>query len=254
MDVSRASLKLKGRTCVVTGAGSGIGRALALKAAAEGMKLALCDVNTLGLAETVRLAFDAGAAITWNVVDVRDAAALEAFAATANGDVALVFANAGVLRTGRVADQSGADLKLMLEINVLGAVNTIQAFLPGMRRQSAPTRIVVTGSEASFAPFPNLGGYCATKHALLALTEALSMELAAEGSSVGVSLLTPGSVDTAIFGDQGAPNPARAITPDQVAEIAFAGVAEGRGIIATHADLAERLDARLVAVKAALGA
>jgi NAD(P)-dependent dehydrogenase (short-subunit alcohol dehydrogenase family) len=248
-----ASLSLRGRTCVVTGAGSGIGRALALKAAAEGMNLALCDVSSEGLAETVRLAFEGGAKITWNIVDVRDAAALEAFAETANGNVALVFANAGLLRVGSVAEQSAADLKLMLEVNVLGAVNTLQAFLPRMKAHGAPARMVVTGSEASFAPFPNLGGYCATKHALLALTEALSMELAAEGSNVGVSLLTPGSVDTPIFGDQGAPNLARALTPAQVAEIAFAGVAAGRGIIATHADLPDRLDARLAAVKAALG-
>ena len=249
-----ASLKLKGRTCVVTGAGSGIGRALALRAASEGMALALCDVNAEGLAETVRLAFEKGAKIAWSVVDVRDADALEAFAATANGDVALVFANAGVLRVGPVADQPAAELKLMLEINVLGAIQTLQAFLPRLKAQAAPSRLVVTGSEASFAPFANLGGYCATKHALLALTEALAMELAAEGSPIGVTLLTPGSVDTAIFGDQGAPNSARAITPAQVADIAFAGIAQGRAIIATHADLPDRLDARLAAVKAALGA
>ena len=186
-------------------------------------------------------------------MDVRDAGALEAFAATVQGDVALVFANAGVLRTGAVASQPAADLKLMLEINVLGAIQTLQAFLPRLKAQADPSRLVVTGSEASFAPFANLGGYCATKHALLALTEALSMELAAEGSNVAVSLLTPGSVDTAIFGDQGAPNMARAITPERVAEIAFEGIAAERGIIATHADLRDRLEAQLAAIRARLG-
>lgn len=241
-------LELKGRTAVVTGAGGGIGRALALKAAAEGMALAICDVDADGLAETAARA--QGAAVTSAVLDVRDAAALKRFAGEVQGSVALLFANAGLLRSGSVLSQPIADLQLMLDVNVMGAVNTLQAFAPAMATQTEPSRVVITGSQASFAVFADLGGYSATKHALLALAESLAQELA--GSAVGVSLLAPGAVSTAIYGERSSPNAASSMSAEEAAEIAFAGARRGDFLISTHADLGPRIEARHAALQAML--
>lgn len=247
-----AHLELKGRTAVVTGGGGGIGRALALKAATEGMALAICDVDADGLAQTASMARAQGAAVATAVLDVRDAAALQRFAAATQGAIALVFANAGLLLAGALASQPAADLQLMFEVNVMGVLNTVQAFLPGLRAHDAPSRLVITGSQASFAPFADLGGYCASKHALLALADALRLELAADGGSVEISLLAPGSVATAIYGEIRSPNAAHGISAERAAEIAFDGIAEGRFLISTHADLEDLLTARFERLREAL--
>ena len=233
-------LDLKGRTAVVTGAGDGIGRALALKAAAEGMALALCDVDADRLAQTAAMA--QGAAVASAVLDVRDAPALQRFAAATPGSIALMFANAGLLRPGPVLSQPAAEIQLMLEVNVMGVVNALQAFLPRMTAQTQPSRAVITGSQASFVLFANNGAYCATKHALLALAESLAQELAA--TPVGVSLLAPGAVATAIHGEATSPNAAAAMPAEAAAAIAFAGARRGDFLISTHADLATRLAVR----------
>ena len=243
-------LELKGRTAVVTGAGGGIGRALALKAAAEGMALAICDVDAGGLAQTAALARTQGATVTSAVLDVRDAPALQRFAAEAEGPIALLFANAGLLRRGPLMSQPAADIQLMLDVNVMGAVNTLQAFLPTMTEQAGPSRVVITGSQASFVLFTDLGGYCATKHALLALAESLAQELA--GSSVGVSLLAPGAVATAIHGEATSPNAASGMSAEEAADIAFTGARRGDFLISTHPDLGPRLEARQTAQQAML--
>lgn len=235
-------LDLRGRTAVITGAGDGIGRALALKAAAEGMALALCDVDADRLAQTAAMAEAQGAAVTSAVLDVRDAPGLQRFAAATPGSIALMFANAGLLRPGPVLSQPVAEIQLMLEVNVMGVVNTLQAFLPRMTAQSEPSRAVITGSQASFVLFANNGGYCASKHALLALAESLAQELAA--TPVGVSLLAPGAVATAIHGEAASPNAASAMSAEAAAGIAFAGALRGDFLISTHADLAARLAAR----------
>jgi NAD(P)-dependent dehydrogenase (short-subunit alcohol dehydrogenase family) len=248
-DMTRADLA--GRTAVVTGAGGGIGRALALRAADEGMALALCDLAAEGLAETRALAEAHGAGVVSAVLDVRDAGALADFAGEAPGPVALVFANAGLLRTGALASQPAAELQLMFEVNVMGVMNTVQAFLPRLKAQVGPSRLVITGSQASFAPFANLGGYCATKHALLAMAEALQLELEADGA-VRVSFLAPGSVATAIYGKASSPNAAHSIGADHAAKIAFDGIAADRFLISTHGDLADKLAARFEALRGAL--
>ena len=243
-------LELRGRAAVITGAGGGIGRALALKAATEGMALAICDMAAGGLAQTAAMAQALGAPVSWAVLDVRDATALQRFAGEVQGSIALLFANAGLLRSGPVLSQPAADIQLMLDVNIMGAVHTVQAFTQRMAVQMEPSRLVITGSQASFAPFADLGGYCATKHALLALAESLERELA--GSPVGVSLLAPGAVATAIHGDRTSPNAASSMSAEEAAEIAFAGARRGDFLISTHADLGPRIEARNAALQAML--
>ncbi len=251
--LTQAGLKLAGRAGVVTGAGGGIGRALAVRAARAGLRPAICDVSAAGLAETERLVAEFGVPAVSAVVDVRRSDHLAAFAERVDGAIALVFANAGVLRPGAVADQPIEDLRLMLEVNVIGVVQTVQAFLPRLKAQAEPSRIVITGSQASFLPYPDLGGYCAGKHALAALAAALSAELAAQDAPVAVSLLAPGAVATGIFGAQASPNLATSLSPDAVADLVFDAIARDVQLISTHPGLADKLDARVAALKAQMG-
>ena len=243
-------MELRGRTAVVTGAGGGIGRALALQAAAEGMALAICDVDADGLRQTAAMAQAQGVAVTSAALDVRDAAALRRFAGDIHGSIALLFANAGLLRSGPVLSQPAGDMQLMLDVKVMGAVNTVQAFAPRMAVRTEPARVVITGSQASFVLFANFGAYCATKHALLALAESLAQELAE--SPVGVSLLAPGAVATAIHGERTSPNAASSMSAEEAAEIAFAGARRGDFLISTHADFGPRIEARHAALQAML--
>ena len=169
--MARGELRLAGRTAVVTGAGSGIGRALALKAAAEGMKVALCDVNADGLAETARLA---GCGTGVEIVDVSDEHEVRRFAALVHEAlpaVALLFANAGILRSAPVLDLPAKDWRKMFDVNVLGVLHTLQAFVPAMLDAGEPAQAIVTASTGAMSRYPGLGAYCGTKHALWSMCE-----------------------------------------------------------------------------------
>jgi NAD(P)-dependent dehydrogenase (short-subunit alcohol dehydrogenase family) len=250
--VSRPPLTLAARTAIVTGAGSGIGRALALHAAAEGMAVALCDVDAAGLRAT-------GAALgaaphLARVVDVTDGDTLAAFAqemAEALPPPVLLFANAGILRQGPILSMPIADWERLFTINVLGTVRTLQAFVPTL---DTPGQIVVTGSTGTMANHPGLGAYCATKHALWPICEALRNDMAEAERPVGVSLLMPGAVATHIF-DAANPDretPADSISPDEAARIAFAGALVDKPLILTHPHFVERAQARFEGALAAL--
>lgn len=241
------SARLEGGIAVVTGAGSGIGRALAVEAAARGMRLALIDVSNGGLDETRdRLPIDR--VIHAAIADVRDPDGLKAVADALPEAPVLVFANAGVLARGRLADQPAADLQRMLDINVMGVLHTLQAFAPRMLADDRPSRIVVTGSQASFASFANLGGYSATKHAVLAMVRALAQEWA--DTTLSIAILAPGGVDTPING--AAPSHAPMMPPEEAAALAFAGAVDGRLLISTHEDLAGMVAARNRGLESAL--
>ncbi|MDB5673959.1 MAG: family oxidoreductase [Sphingomonas bacterium] len=247
--MSRGPLTLAGRTAVVTGAGSGIGRALAIEAAARGMRVAICDVNATGLAET---AAACGALV--KVLDVSDEAALASFAAEVGRSlppVALVFANAGILRQGSMTTMPPSLLAQLLRINVVGTVATVQAFLPALRA-AAPAQIVITASTGTMTSYGNIAGYCATKHALWPIAEGLREDLAEAG--IGVSMLMPGAVTTGIF-DASEPDHQPApdtISPEDTARIAFAGAIEDRPLILTHPHFVERARARFEAALAEL--
>ncbi|WP_368499160.1 SDR family oxidoreductase [Herbiconiux sp. A18JL235] len=181
---------LRGRVAVVTGAGSGIGRALALRFAAAGARVAAADIE-LDAAERVA-AETGGSAFR---VDVSSLASVEQLAAgveAALGPVDVLASNAGVASTAPLERMTDADWSWLLGVNLYGAVHTIGAFLPQLRRTRG--RILVTGSMAGLAPDPGMGGYGVTKFALTAYTEVLAAELEPDG--IGVTLLAPGPVRT----------------------------------------------------------
>lgn len=244
------SIALAGRTAVVTGAASGIGAALARHAAMLGMAVAACDRDAAGLDALAAELVAADVAHVVRPVDIIDADALRSFASecTALPPVALLFANAGVLRGGRILDMPIDAWRLLTEVNVIGAVSTLQAFVPAMIALGEPAHVVVTGSTGSMTCGASLGAYCATKHALWPIVEALRAEL--DGTTVGASLLMPGAVSTPMFDaiDPDRPTPADSLSPAAVAERAFTGAQAGQAKILTHPAYVERIGARFGAV------
>lgn len=244
---------LAGRTAVVTGAGNGIGQALALEAARNGMTVVLIDIDEEGLTKSLRQITEAGAVGQIVRIDVRDRSALIELASNVPPP-GLLFANAGILRNQSILNQSPDDIRLMLDVNIAGVLNTLQAFAPTMIHASAPSQIVITGSQAAFVPFPDLGVYSATKHALWAIADTLSTELKASNAVVGASLLAPGSVATDIYGETPPPNASLSQTPEAVARRAFAGALNRDRIISSHNDLIDRIQSRMNGLKSVLTA
>ena len=191
---------LSGKVAVVTGAASGIGRATAELLVELGAKVHLVDINKALLGETASALRAAGGRVTTHVVDVADPAQIAALANavyTEDQAVDLLHNNAGIGVGGRFADLTLEDIQRTININLLGTAYGIHYFLPRMKAQGRPGHIVNTASGAGLFPIPLLGTYCAAKHGVVALTEALDAELA--GESVSVSVVCPGVNDTPIL-------------------------------------------------------
>ena len=181
---------------VVSGAGSGIGREIALALARRGHRLALIGRRAAPLEATLR---DAGGAGETFALDVRDAAAVEdAFGRVEErvGAVDVVVPAAGLARVAPFAEQSAAEFDEILSTNLTGAANLMRSSLPGLRRRGGGTLVVLL-SVAARSAFPGWSAYVASKWGLLGLTEALRVELA--GSGVRVVAITPGATDSPLW-------------------------------------------------------
>jgi len=192
---------LAGRSCVVTGAASGIGRGLALRAAAEGMRVLAADVDEAGLEETATAVQRAGAECGTLRVDVSRRADLERLADTAwraFGGVDLLFNNAGVLVPGSGWERSEDDWAWQLGVNLWGVIHGVSVFLPRMIERGEPAHVVNTASVGGLLVGPFLTPYIVSKHAVVALSEALHQELRLRRAPVRISCLCPGAVRTGI--------------------------------------------------------
>jgi short-subunit dehydrogenase len=184
---------------VVTGAASGIGRAVAAALAARGAAVALVDRDADGLAGTQAAL---GARTSLHVVDVADRAAMGALPAAvvaAHGAVHLLVNNAGVAIAGRFEDVTLDDFDWIVGVNFWGTVHACHAFLPHLRGAPASHVVNVLSDFALFG-FPTKSHYCATKFAVRGFSEALRAEL--HGSTVGLTCVYPGPVATRIFATQ----------------------------------------------------
>ncbi|GAA4812538.1 SDR family NAD(P)-dependent oxidoreductase [Tomitella cavernea] len=191
---------IAGKVAVVTGAGSGIGRALALQLAQGGARLALSDMDTLGLTETVRQAEQLGADVHSAPLDVTQREAVIDYAAAVNahfGTVNLVFNNAGIAFTGEVEISEFKDIERVMDVDFWGVVNGTKAFLPYLI-ESGDGHIVNTSSLFGLLAIPGQSAYNAAKFAVRGFTEALRQEMLAAGRPIRVTCVHPGGIKTAI--------------------------------------------------------
>jgi NAD(P)-dependent dehydrogenase (short-subunit alcohol dehydrogenase family) len=191
---------LDDKVAAVTGAGSGIGRALALHLADRGCRLALSDVDATGLAETQRLVEGRARAATAAVVDVADEAAVLAWAdqvVADHGRANLVFNNAGVALSGTVASLSTEDYRWIMGVNFWGVVHGTKAFLPHLEA-SGEGHVVNISSVFGLTAQPLMSGYNASKYAVRGFTESLRQDLELHRSCVSATCVHPGGVKTNI--------------------------------------------------------
>jgi butyryl-CoA dehydrogenase len=189
-----------GRVAAVTGAGSGIGRALAKELATRGAHLALSDIDDAGLAETVAQCEGRGVKITSQHLDVADRAAVEAWAERVvadHGTVNLIVNNAGVALGATIESVSYEDFEWLFNINFWGVVYGTKAFLPHLKA-SGEGHVVNLSSIFGLISVPSQSAYNAAKFAVRGFTDALRMELEIEGAPVSVTTIHPGGIKTNI--------------------------------------------------------
>jgi NAD(P)-dependent dehydrogenase (short-subunit alcohol dehydrogenase family) len=191
--------ELRDKVAVITGGASGIGRALAVRFAAEGMRLVLADLEEGALVATVADLAAEGATVVGVAADVSaldDVEAVRDRALDEFGAVHLVCNNAGV-GGGGILDAPMALWRWVIDVNLYGVVHGVHTFLPLLLEQDEG-HIVNTASLAGLHGVAGLGVYCTTKFAVVGLSESLAFDLQGLGATVGVSVLCPGFVQTQI--------------------------------------------------------
>ena len=267
--------EFQGKTAVVTGAGSGIGRALALGFAAEGMRVAMADIegdDVEASADLARREFPS-CQVEAQACDVSDAGSVDNLADSVFdrwGQVDVLCNNAGVFVGGFIWDRPVADFEFVLGVNLWGILHGIRAFVPRMIGQGTPGHVVNTASVAGLLGAPFEAPYAISKFAAFAATESLAHDLQAVGSSIKASVLCPGMITTNIVdsdrhrpghlateftddqrfvSDYLAQAVAGGMAPTEVAAMVIAGIRAEEFLILTHesypAQLTERLQALL---------
>jgi NAD(P)-dependent dehydrogenase (short-subunit alcohol dehydrogenase family) len=186
-----------GRTAVITGAGSGLGAAMAEVFAAAGAKLVLLDIDGERAEAKAAELRDRGAEALAMRVDVANPASLAAAAEAVGqrfGACEVLCANVGVQQFGACEKLTAQDWSWVLSVNVLGVVNTVNAFLPLLRKGSGDRHIVLTSSSSYFVPGVRLGAYITSKYAVTGYGEVLRLELEDEG--INVTLFFPAGMSS----------------------------------------------------------
>ena len=264
--------EFKDRTAVITGAASGIGLALAQRAAREGMRLVLADIDEAKLAEAARTLPVAADALCARRVDVsreEDVAALADEAFGRFGGVHLLCNNAGVGLTRLAWELTTADWEWILGVNLWSVVHAVRHFVPRMLAQDGESHIVNTASVAGLLSTPAMAAYNVSKHGVVTLSETLYTELRAQQAKIGVSVLCPAWVPTAIhtsernrpahFGEAAPPSAASAayqermgqavksgrLTADDMASAVFDAVAADRFYVIPHSRIKQAVRLRM---------
>jgi NADP-dependent 3-hydroxy acid dehydrogenase YdfG len=189
-----------GKVAVVTGAGSGIGQALAVELARSGAKLAISDVDTEGLAQTEERLKALGAPVKADRLDVTEREAFLAYADAVNehfGKVNQIYNNAGIAFTGDIEVSQFKDIERVMDVDFWGVVNGTKAFLPHLIA-SGDGHIINISSVFGLFSMPGQAAYNSAKFAVRGFTEALRQEMALAGHPVKVTAVHPGGIKTAI--------------------------------------------------------
>ncbi len=268
--------EFRGRVAVVTGAASGIGRAMAGRFAREGMRIVLADVEQAALDRAERELSDGGAEMLAVRVDVSKPEQVQELARRTVewfGGVHVVCNNAGVGGGGAVWQQPLDDWRWVLGVNLWGVIHGVHAFVPIMLERGEEGHIVNTASMAGLLAGPGMGSYNVSKFGVVALSETLHHELKAAGGKVKVSVLCPGWVNTQIDNSgrnrpdgplpppaEGSPEAAMrlmmrrlleaGLDPDVVADHVFDAIQDERFYILTHREYEAAIRARAEAIVA----
>jgi NAD(P)-dependent dehydrogenase (short-subunit alcohol dehydrogenase family) len=245
---------LKNRSCLITGAASGIGRALSHALGAEGARLILVDIDQPGLLRVADALRQAGASVlTAAALDVSDLQAVRGFADSVHqqhGSVDVLLNVAGISIWGSIESLEHHHFRRVIEVDLMGPIHMIECFVPPMIRAGRGGHIVNVASAAGLFGLPWHAAYSASKFGLRGLSEVLRFDL--ERFGIGVSLVCPGAVDTGLVEtvqivgvDAEAPALAqlrarfrkRAVRPEQAANAIVRGIKRGRYLVFTSADI-----------------
>lgn len=188
----------RGKLAIITGAASGIGEQLARSLVARGMSLVICDIDGKRLEELSN-----ELSVDYALCDVRYPHAVSELAQNIQQNfsepVGAVFANAGVMKTGKIDESTADDWKFMIDVNIMGVANTIRYLVPVLKSQSIASRFIATASVAGLVSAPMSGAYNATKHAVVSMCETLHQETKVDYPQLGISVICPGAVKTDIL-------------------------------------------------------
>jgi NAD(P)-dependent dehydrogenase (short-subunit alcohol dehydrogenase family) len=263
--------EFKDKVAVITGAASGIGRAMTERCVQEGMKVVLADVEVETLTKTEASMKASGAtalAVRTDVSQARDVEALAQKTLDAFGAVHLLCNNAGVATEAAIWESTIAEWEWVMGVNLWSVIHGVRVFVPIMLAQDTECHIVNTASMAGLISGPGVGAYKVTKHGVVTLSETLYHELAERGAKVKVSVLCPGIVNTRIM-ESARNRPGRlptteplspasgarwealrqlvpaGIPPAQVADAVFKGLRKDQFYILTHPEGKEYVRTRL---------
>jgi NAD(P)-dependent dehydrogenase (short-subunit alcohol dehydrogenase family) len=234
--------ELAGTVAVITGAGGGIGAALARQFGSEGAQLVLADIDGDAMSRTataLRRNYDADVLTVPtdvtdpNAVDLLAAATVERF-----GRVDLVCNNAGVVAGGPTWSISLEDWRRVVDVDLWGVINGVRSFVPILLTQPGPTHVVNVASMAGVVPYAGIAPYVVAKHGVVALSEVLARDLKEVDATVGVSVICPGYVPSYLglqdrSGDIPDPEPG-APSADDVASAVRDAIATDRFYVYTH--------------------
>ncbi|MFC7447266.1 SDR family NAD(P)-dependent oxidoreductase [Rhodococcus daqingensis] len=240
-----------GRVAVVTGAGSGMGRTLALGLARRGARLAVSDVDTEGLAATVALLEELGAEVRSDRLDVSERESVLRYADAVVehfGVVNQVYNNAGIAFSGTILESEFKDIERVVDVDYWGVVNGTKAFLPHLI-ESGDGHVINTSSLYGILALPRQSAYNSAKFAVRGFTESLRLEMLAGGHPVRVTCVHPGGVKTNVADNAGHAGPTKdaaetalynekllRMSPEKAAEIILDGVAKNRARVLVGGD------------------